>query len=686
MPSFRLTSVLLALLAIGCRDSSAPRPSLAISLTNSTPYHDETETANGLTMSCSVTLTAIATGTGTATWQDGVVRYYLGDSRTVPVDSQTFTIADVRSAWGTTITQNERPQSNWSFTASVPFDVELELRYATEGSAAIAATKVRFACGPRAPSGTYAVPVVRQLDVTPTTGELQAGGGIDVTYVATSDYPLWSTTVVASGPFLLRRTVAENGATSVTRTVHFDVPGGAVKNTPIGITVTAEDGALQEGRRSVQTQTVVVDRTPPVLSSVLNVAASTFAGQFAVGDSLRLMVTASDNDQVDWLVWELGAPANVRDSLPAPPRTTATTWNVALPVKPEWVGAPIMSLYVRDAAGLRSNVVSSVQDSVRFFPLVTHPTSAPAVATPKVGVLQFGDIAFDVKRNVFYLVAYGTSEIAVLDVATMTFRTPIPVPSSPVGLDLTLSGDSLIAGLPNDRSLAVVNLSQPATPASVVRLSALDSAGLGPSMAVSMMVRVAANGRVLVTLPRMTLGGDQILTMDLKTGAQTIRVDARSPDPYGVSNAGSSPDRSRIVMYDLRCPRSYAAATDTFTPCGEWPQFSMMQPVISRGFTFDAAGQRLSLANSVFDLDFHLLRAAPAINGRLPYSALSPDGTVLYLGADQTVTAMRISDGVFTERFNVPIPAQRLFVSPAGDWLMVFKNDSGVQATRVDLR
>jgi hypothetical protein len=108
--------------------------------------------------------------------------------------------------------------------------------------------------------------------------------------------------------------------------------------------------------------------------------------------------------------------------------------------------------------------------------------------------------------------------------------------------------------------------------------------------------------------------------------------------------------------------------------------------VISRGFTFDAEGQRLSLGNSVFDLDFHLLRAAPAINGWLPYSALSPDGKMLYLGADQTVTAMRISDGAFTERFNVPIPAQRLFVSPAGDWLMVFKNDYGVQASRVDLR
>jgi hypothetical protein len=686
VPSFRYTPLLLALLAITCRDSTAPHPSLAITLTNSTPTHSESETADGLRINCNVTITASATGPGTATWQDGVARFYVGAARTVPVDSFAVPVAQVRNAWGQRITSSDRPQADWGFTASAPFEVEAELRYLTDGSAEIQKAKTRFACGPRAPSGTYAPPVVGQIDVTPATGEVQPGGGIDVTYSATSAYPLWSTTVVASGPFLVRRSFAENGTNSVTRTVHLNVPAGWVKNSPIGITVTAEDGALQQSSRSVQTQTFVVDRTPPVLASVLSFASNTFAGQFAVGESLRLVVTATDNDQVDWLVWELGAPANVRDSLPAPVRGASQTWRTAIPVKPEWVGAPIMSLYVRDASALRSNVISSVQDSVRFYPLVAHPTSTPAVATPSPYTLtQLGDLAYDAKRKVFYLVQYGKNEIAVLDVATMTFRTPITISGPSTGLDLTVSGDSLIIALPNTRSLAVVDLTQPTASPSTIILSVLDTAGIGPPMAVPMVVRVAANGRALVTLPQKTLGGDQIITVDLNTGAQAVRRDARSADPYGVSIATSTPDRSRILMYDLRCPRSYVAATDSFTPCGEWPQLGMMQQGW-RGFTFDAAGQRLSLGNGAYDVDFHILRSSPAIDGMLPTSALSPDGTVLYLGANMTVTAMRIADGVFTERFNVPVTAQRLFVSPTGDWLMAFQSDYVMRATRVDLR
>jgi hypothetical protein len=688
VPSVRYTPFLLALLAITCRDSTAPHPSLTITLASTTPTHSESETADGLRISCNVTITASASGDGTATWQDGVMRFYIGAERAAPVDSAAVPAADLRNAWGPTMTAADRPQSTWAFTASGPFEVEVELRYLTTGSAEIVKTKTRFACGPRAPSGTYAAPVVAHLDVSPATGEVQpgVGSGIDVTYTATSAYPLWSTTVVASGPFLIRRVFAENGTTSVTRTVHLDVPGGAVKNTPIGITVTVEDGALQQGGRSVQTQTVVVDRTPPVLSSVINVATNTLAGQFAVGDELRLLVTATDNDQVDWLVWELGAPANVRDSLPPVVRGASQSWNLALAVKPEWVGAPIMSLYVRDASGLRSNVISSVQDSVRFYPFVARPTSTPAAATPSPYFLtQLGDLAYDAKRNVFYLVQHGKNEIAVLDVATMTFRTPITISGPSTGLDLTVSGDSLVVALPNTRSLLVVDLTQPTASPSTIALSVLDTAGIGPPMAVPMVVRVAANGRALVTLPQKTLGGDQIITVDLNTGAQTVRRDARSADPYGVSIATSTPDRSRILMYDLRCPRSYVAATDSFTPCGEWPQLGMMQQGW-RGFTFDAAGKRLSLGNGAYDVGFHILRSSPPINGMLPTSALSPDGTVLYLGANMTVTAMRIADGVFTERFNVPVTAQRLFVSPTGDWLMAFQSDYVMRATRVDLR
>jgi hypothetical protein len=409
------------------------------------------------------------------------------------------------------------------------------------------------------------------------------------------------------------------------------------------------------------------------------------AGQYAVGDTMRFTVVAHDNDRVDWLVWALGPPANARDSFPAPTRVGEQTWSMALPVKSEWVGAPILSLYARDAAGFQSTVVSSVQDSIRFYPLIAHPTSAPTTVTSTAAAaLELSDVAYDAKRNVFYIaLGPNTNEIAVLDVATMTFSAPIVLSSPTTGLDLTMSGDSLVAALPATSSLAVVPLAQPGAQPTTIRLSVLDSAGyLGPiGQTPPMLVRIAANGIAVITLPYRTGSGDGVVTVDLRTGAQAIRTDARNGGMNGVFNVGSTPDRSRVPIFQFLCPRSYLAATDSFTACG-----ANVELVGTRGMTFDAAGQRMSIGNGAFDVDFHSLRYSWGINGTIPISAISADGTLLYFGANQTVSAMRISDGILTERFNVPVTAQRLFVSPAGDWLMAFQSDGGVRAARVNLR
>jgi hypothetical protein len=679
--SLRRTFPLLALLLAGCRDTTAPTPSLAISFSVNSLSYALSETPDGLRMDCDVILTASARGSGTATWIDGVMRFYVGAQRAAPIDSFPVSLADLNGAWGATMTAADRPRSEWIFSASVPADVEVEVRYATDGSADIQSAKTRFSCGPTAPAGSYPAPTIGQIVVSPATGEVQPGDGFDVTYTATGSYPLWSTTVVASGAFQLRKEFPANGETSVTRTVHVDVPPGSMKNVPIAITVLAADGALQQGSRGVQTQTVVVDRTPPVLSDVNYIHIANLAGQFAVGDSLWFTVNASDNDEVSWFLWELGAPANVRDSVRAPVVGGIPYWFALLPVTPAWVGAPILSLRARDASGLESNVLSSTQDSLRFYPLLTHPTTAVATGTASTSAFpNLGDLVYDAKRNVFYIVMVSTNEIAVLDVATMTFRTPIKVASPAGGLDLSVSGDSLLVTLPASKSLAVVDLAQPAAPPSTIALSVLDTAGTSSPNSAPMLVRVAANGKAVVTLAYTTRAGDDIVTVDLKTGGQAIRSDGRKPYAFGVVSAGITPDRSRLLMFDYNCPRSYVSASDSFTPCGQQAGLNV------RGFTFDAAGQRYALGNGAYDGDFHLLRMSPLIKAIQPASAISSDGTVLYLGAYQSVRAMRIADGIFTERFDIPLTVDRLFVSPAGDWLMAFQTSAAARATRVDLR
>jgi hypothetical protein len=97
----------------------------------------------------------------------------------------------------------------------------------------------------------------------------------------------------------------------------------------------------------------------------------------------------------------------------------------------------------------------------------------------------------------------------------------------------------------------------------------------------------------------------------------------------------------------------------------------------------DAAGDRFAAGNGAYDLSFNQLATSGPINTQLPTAAISADGTLLYLGALQAVSVLRIADGKMLERFNVPVSADRIVVAPSGAWLVAI--DGGGSAVRVDL-
>jgi hypothetical protein len=695
LPSHRhgALPVALAALAIACGgeptapivDPKADQVAVSLAVVGS-PSETVTESSNGVSLTCDVTLRATATGHGIAAWRDGVMRFYAGPSRLFIEDSLPLSAADVRSVWGESITAGASPESRWRFSASLPFEIEMEFRLVGQSADQVPdPAKTRFACGPKPAALGTAPPTVTELTVSPS-GDLQPGDGFDVTYTATSPYALWSTALTISGPFTARRDLAERGVTSATHTVHFTVPAGAKLDMPITVAVASIDPGNRLGERTVVTSGRVVDRTPPVIlgARFLGRGSPRLAGQFAVGDVATVGVTATDNNALEWLVWELGAPANMRDSVRAPIAGTSFPFYAEIRVRPEWVGSPVLSVYVRDAAGLKSQVLVSPPDSVRFYPLVSRPVTTPAVATsPGILYPNMGDLAYDAKRNMFYLALSGTNDVAVLDVATMTFKAPITLAAPAAGLDLSAGGDSLIIVLPSSRSLAMVDLARPSTPPTTIALGRLlDSAGaqFPGSLPTPGMLRVAANGKAIVMLSYRTSGGDIALEVDLATGVPKMRTDARNSSPYPFA-LGATPDRSRIVLLDIPCPRSYLSATDSFGSCGTPTGFFGY-----RGLTFDAAGRRFSVGNSAFDLDFNLLRLGGSYDYNVSSAALSSDGDYLYLGIGASIIKTRIADGVMTERFNLPVEAQRVFVSPAGDWMAVFQTNSTVRATRVDLR
>lgn len=691
MPTRPSRAIALALLTIACHDApTAPAPTLKVALLQSGFTRSINSTADGPVIVCRVTLTPSTSGTGTATWGSGVLRYYAGPDRTAPVDSAELHPEDLAGMWGATIPASKPSPADWTFTAGIPFEVEFEARYRVVGAAEIASATTRFACGDAPPAGGVAAPTISSIAVTPSSGELVAGASVDVTYTASSPYALWMTVIETSGAFTSKQTVAESLEGTSTRTVRFTVPRGATYGEPLVVRVTSVDASYQQSWETARPQLVVVDRTAPKLSSttLLGSAPALPSGQFAVGERLPLNFTASDEDVLRWVVVEIGAPVNARDSLPL-----SFNFEYSSPgpiVKPEWVGAPTVSFYVRDAAGNRSASISSLPDSVRFFPTATHPTTLIG-GTLSATTLSSADLAHDLRRNLLYLSATNGS-IAVLDPVTSSFRAPIPIVTASYAnltFDLTVSGDSLVVTQRGSRTLRIVNLAQPGTPVSTVPLTILDTVVAAYATTGTIgtsRLRVAANGKAIVSLLDNTTSGDATLAVDLATGRQAIRTDARAASASWTRGLAALPDRSKIASVDASCRMLYLAATDSFTPCRSGSVSGLATINDWLPYSLNTLGSRLTFGTLLFDGDLSLLGRSPNVVRNMPYYVgltLSPDGAYYYVGANGTVTKVRVADGVYVERFTVPIPAERLYMSPDGQWMMVF---DATRAAKVDLR
>lgn len=690
--SARLGLTLLAALAsLSCRDTTAPemqKPKMIIGLSLSgVPRTQELELASGLSLNCIADVVASVSGPGVATWTSGVVRFYFGANRAVASDSGTLTLADIRNAWGDSLTSGSRSVAQWTFTTSAPAEFEFELRATSTTSTVSGPARTRFACGPLPPAAPVAAPTVTSLVVTPLQGEVQSGDTIHVKYDASAAGGLWSTLVKLSGPFTAQRQPAEHGALSTIRSYDFVVPPTVLMGVPITVTALAIDAGVQVGTRVVNTGLTVVDRTPPVLrsASLVNRPGGALAGQYAVGDTLSIAMDASDNSAVRTYVWKLTGPATASDSIvlasPAPNPLTI----MPIVVRPDWVGSPVFSFYARDAAGLTSNVITTRQDSIRVFPVVTRIATAPVRMPSTTNALGLAStLVYDSRRNVVYIGVQRAPEIAVLDVATMTYGSPIRLSAPASSFDLTTDGDSLIAAIPTTRSLAVISLATPGAPARVIPLTALDSAGsLYPgSRPEPSVISVAANGNALIVLSSVTTSGDRYLTADTRTGAQKLRVDIRGTSPYTPFDMRASPDRASVVLPDGGCTRVYTSSSDTFSGCsplsanyGQWARLS-----------FDASGRRFAYGNSVYDLSAKQLAQGDRNKfGIVPTAVISPDGATAYLGIGSTIMTMRVADGRVLDQFAIPLSMTRLLVSPGGQWLVAF-SDADLTATRVDLR
>jgi len=400
------------------------------------------------------------------------------------------------------------------------------------------------------------------------------------------------------------------------------------------------------------------DLAPPTVRATETAPAGD--SSFVPGDTVQLDLDASDNQQLGWVGYRLGAPALGSDSVVATGTHVTHTFAVATPAN--WTGD--LMVFARDAAGTPAQRDTALRV---LFGYVRHPTHSVTLAA------RVRDMAFDATRHALYLSQPDSQRVAVLSLASYTYGTPFAMPSVPAGLDLTRGGDSLLVALRRAAALAVVDLTQSSPSVDTLRLTFDESLGRGPDA-----LRVVSNGKAIVALTCDGIGfGGAVLDYTLATRTSHVRTDA----PYGgiVSCAtvlARSTDRTKLLLliWDTCCPVTgamYDAGSDAFVV--QNGTVGATQPPTS------ADGDRFLIGGTVFtSMLVPVTTLVPdAILAPWPPTAISPDGVVVYVGdasgpgySGVGYAKVRVSDGAVLERVRLPAPATRLTALPDGHTLI----------------
>ncbi len=350
--------------ALACSEPSAPPAPFALTLGVAQVYAAQSfDLPDGPMISCGVDFEAVVTGSGTAVWQGATFYWFAGGDRSVAVDSLRIGPITTRASWSAdSISATDNKLSAWTFSGRAPFDAEAHFRYAVVGETGVRTAGVRFSCGPKLPVGGVAAPVV-SADPPSVVGDVEPGDTIRVTYRAMSPFGLWTTGLLLDEAWETVLRFADHMALDVVRTVDVVVPLGARLGVPFTIKAFAEDGGLQATVLAAPGTMQIVDLHAPVITENRAIEA-----QYSVGDVIDVAVAATDNNQLGWLVYTLGAPANVIDSVRSAADVPVARWSLPLVVQPGWVGTPTFTVFVRDMAGHASAVVDMAPGGLTILP------------------------------------------------------------------------------------------------------------------------------------------------------------------------------------------------------------------------------------------------------------------------------------------------------------------------------
>lgn len=641
-------ALLLPLLALGaCRDAVAPVPEVRVSLEASAGEPSlSTDASGAASIQCIVHLEATAGGNAadSAAWSRMTFRYYTAANPGVAADSFALGRDIVGEAFGGTHIGKRRSQrSSWRIVAGLPVTVEAEVFYVTGGNERSASA--RTACGPQ-PDAATGPPVLR-AELTEPPPPLQAGDSIRISWSVDAPGGLWETGVQIEAVAEPLR-FPERFAPSSSRSVMVKVPENALLGDAVRLRVYAVDvlGRVAVSR-TFETGPVVDTISPRLYEIVVDGSSPrSLRGQFGVGDTIPFYVAGSDNDRIAWLDMQVG---DARDSVPIGLAGLGGIRQVVVPAS--WTGREGFSAQLRDRIGNRSATRSAAPGAMTYYPVARiQPRAVQTEHQPRNAVLDDeGRELWTVAFQFAGLRAYAASDLSPAGTVTL--------PGTPVDLDLSVTGDTLVAVL--GTSLAIVDLRRERT----VALAAIDG------VQELYFVRVSAAGEAVMQ-GTLSDGSRGLIGYTLHDRTQRI-LHRLSGEGLAFARSG---DRRRMLVGG-GCP--YDPMTHTLGPCRD----------LGVGTTMvgDRTGSRWAGRGRVFDAELN-----PLV--RLPYGTyadgawLTPSGDEVYFGTERGPLRVRVSDGRYLQRYGTSwFSYGGLVVDPAGKGLLGWGYRTGYGIARIEL-
>lgn len=633
-------------LVTACNDTTGPRPSVSVSvLTQATPSYAADSDGQQLIL-CEVTLQAHNGGQEDASWMDATFAFYpVNDSQT-PFAIDTIPADTIHSSWGAEsigIGQNSDETARWDVIADIPFTLKMRFAYGwAKGS--VAFSEVSVSCKPPTPAGPPpTITTLRdQVDTAPEPSDT-----LHVSYAANSSVGLWQTLIHVTGPCDVTVSVPESLQLAAIHDVGVRLPAGCSLGVPVRVTATVLDLGLQETSQSL-TLSGLVDHRPPGLGPWVSTPYQNlarlpgFTGYLFTGDAMTLLVNAIDNHALHGVYWDV-QPTGLRDSILVNDSALAQT--VTIRAQTGWLGAIQVRLYAKDALG-------NVSDTVSSGAIEVGPTVGPSPTLTNIPE-AVGDLAFDAKRGVIYLLQ-PNSLISVFSPTSLTVVGTIPLTDFASGFDLSPSGDSIVMVLRDAQAIGIVDLTHASPALQTVPLPSLDSSYR------LLNIRVASTGRALMVTLNVN-GGVRIYTYDVASGTLRARLDAPVLD-YVTTLERSGDGRVIVVNGEAGAFVRYDAASDTFEP-------ALTARIPDRRPSIDSTGAHVAVSGDLYDASLHYrLTVGVAESGPGP-EAVSPNGQTHYMALAPGIIRSRVSDGSMIDRIPVTMHTTLVRVSPDGSLL-----------------